>query len=129
MNDSKSKMWNVIIIIVFVFGFTSGVLTYATFGPTKEVEISPRAGENVLEFYVDYLKAQRYNVTIEELSINEFREVKDFKAFLWLLEYGNFAGCYVDYGGQVTLFLGNVTVRAPKLWVQFDGIYWEFRCK
>jgi len=130
MSDSKSKLWVYVITLVFFVGFVSGIITYAFMRPVKEVEISPEPGANVLDFYVNYLKAHGYNVTIQELAVNDYREVKDFKEFLWLLEYCNFTECYVDYGCDERVFLfGESCYRVPKLWFQFDGVYWELRCE
>lgn len=128
MSDKKHKLWLWTMILGLVFGFAIGIKVYNFICPVKEVEISPRAGANVLDFYVVYLKAQGYEVISQNLSVNDFREVEDFKEFLWLLEYGNFTECYVDYGFDQPVFIfGERLYRVPKLWFEFDGVYWELR--
>jgi len=128
MTEKKSKLWLFVIALAILFGFVMGIVTHGLISPVKEIEISPRSGENVLQFYVDYLKAHGYNVTIQELHVNDYREVEDFKEFLWVLQSGNFSECYVDYGEVEQGFLfGKRTLHIPKLWVQFDGVYWELR--
>jgi len=130
MTDNQTKLWICAIALGVLLGFIIGMLAYALMCPVKEVEISPRAGENVLDFYVNYLKAQGYGVISQNLSVNDFREVEDFKEFLWLLEYGNFIECHVDYGYDEAVFVfGQSRYRVPKLWFQFDGVYWELRCE
>lgn len=98
-----------------------------TFMPTRiiEVEISPQEPDNALQFYVDYLKAHNYSVTEMDLKTNDFQTVESINQFLWLLEYGNFTECFVDYGKLGFPFLQ--AHRQAKLWIQMDGIYWEFR--
>lgn len=124
----KNRLWLWTMLLGLVFGFVIGIVAYAFICPIEYVEISPRAGKNVLDFYVVYLKAQGYEVVSQNLSVNDFRQVEDFKEFLWLLEYGNFTECYVDYGYDERLFIfGTSTYRVPKIWFEFDGVYWELR--
>lgn len=128
MNKKENNLWKYTLILGLVFGFAIGIMVYNFMCPVKEIEISPRAGANVLDFYVNYLKAQGYEVISQNLSVNDFREVEDFKELLWLLECGNFTECYVDYGCHEQNFLfGPRLLRASKLWFEFDGVYWELR--
>lgn len=128
MTDKKNNLWLWTMLLGLFFGFVIGIIVYGFICPVKEIEISPRGGENVLDFYVSYLRAEGYAVLMQNLSVNDFRQVEDFKEFLWLLEYGNFSECYVDYGyGEPPLVFGYSKYRVPKLWFEFDGVYWELR--
>ena len=128
MTDKKNNLWQYTLILGLVLGFAIGIVSYAFIHPVEYVEISPRQGQNFLDFSVVYLKAHGYEVITQNLSVNDFRQVEDFKEFLWLLEYGNFTECYVDYGyDQPVIIWGTSKYRVPKLWFEFDGVYWELR--
>lgn len=128
MNNKKSNLWKYAMVLGFVFGFGIGIIGYHLVCPIKYTEISPRSGENVLDFYVTYLESHGYTVTSKNLSVNEFRQIQDFKELLWLLKYANFTECYVDYGYDKPVFIFEQSrFRVPKLWFQFDGVYWELR--
>jgi len=110
------------LVIGIVIGAISGVLSFATMVPVKYVEIEPKAPESALEFYVAYLNDNNYTVTEKALSVNEYERLESFNEFLWILETANATQCFVDYGyGRLFGY------RVPKLWIQYDGIYWELR--
>lgn len=131
MNDKKhNPLVTLSYVVIFIIGAIIGLVAYALISPVKVqyVEISAKSGENVLDFYVDYLQLQGYIVVNQSLSVNDYTRIGDFKEFLWCMEYGNFTECYVDYGLEETSRLfGLRTFRVPKLWFQLDGIYWELR--
>jgi len=109
-----------LVIVSSIISFYVGTEFYPV-----EVEISPKQPDNALEFYVDYLESLNYTVTEQDLSTNIYETVDNFNEFLWLLEYGGFKECYVDYGKIDFCFL-KIT-RGEKLWLQLDGVYWELR--
>jgi len=113
-------------LICFLGGLLLALLMVGCFMPARviEVEISPKGPDNALQFYVAYLKAHNYTVIEMDLKTNTYETVENINEFLWLLEYCNFTTCYVDYG-KATGFLE--FPRQEKLWIQMDGIYWEFR--
>lgn len=119
----RAKEW---IICMGIGAIIALVVAYACM-PTRiiEVEISPQEPDNALQFYVDYIKAHNYSVTEMDLKTNDFQTVENINQFLWLLEYANTTECYVDYGkfGFPLLEIS----RQAKLWIQMDGIYWQFR--
>lgn len=112
---------------VFLIGVLIGVVLCIMILPPRvvEVEISPSEPDNALQFYVDYLEGCNYTVTEMELITNSYEEVDSFKEFLWLLEYGDFTECYVDYGESGFLLLKRA--RQSKLWIRLDGVFWELR--
>jgi len=121
---SKASAVATFILLGILIGTVLGAAIFFCIQPVREVEIAPKPPANALDFYVDYLKSLNYTITEKELHINNYREVKTLNEFLWILKAGNFTECYYEPSYPGTWFTLSSTA---KLWIQFDGIYWELR--
>jgi hypothetical protein len=110
--------------IGIAIGMILGIIIFSYIQPVREVEIAPKSPANALDFYVDYLRSLNYTVVEKELRVNDYRTVQNFNEFLWILKTANITECYFDHSYPLTLFTAR---ELSKLWIQFDGIYWELR--
>jgi hypothetical protein len=120
-----SKASAVATLFLFILiGMVLGATVFFCIQPVREVEIAPKPPANALDFSVDYLRSLNYTVTEKELHVNDYRQVQTINEFLWILKAGNFTECYYEPSYSGNLFSLSSTA---KLWIQFDGIYWELR--
>lgn len=83
--------------------------------------------ETRMNFYIALLRTKNYTVTEENLAVTEWENAESIESFLWILTVTNSTQCFVDYGQRGQGLMIKQWIRAPKLWVQFDGIYFELR--
>jgi len=116
-----------ICVFLIIGGVVGAIMHSSVNSPIHIYDTSAKAPEDPeqrLKFYANLLEYKNIAVTEKALAVNEYETVDSFNEFLWLLETANSTECYVDYGKTPTFFSKG---RSKKLWVQYDGIYWELR--
>jgi hypothetical protein len=125
-NEASDLSVATLFIITFIGGgVVGGLIVYFSMSRLYAAQpINPEylTGKRALDFYVDYLRNQNFTVTEKGLSTNIYSQFNSIGELLWALNAANLTECYYDYGEGFGILLPQ-----PKLWIQFDGVYWELR--